>query len=178
MSRRARQRPRLLHPNPLPQQQSRQRRRSHTDAASAAKEPPTTLPDAATPAPEQNASCNTSLPSRLSVGQTARVVQRLNMRSDASITAAILQTNPTGTQVEIIGGPVCTPVGRVPTCGGKSALRMARRVGRQNRRSNRPATSSNPFNNRRDVLLSQSGPPRLGSRGSGRGHALLPVCRR
>ncbi len=82
-------------------------------AASAAKEPPTPLPDAASPAPDQNASCNTSLPSRLSVGQTARVVQRLNMRSEASITAAILQTNPIGTQVEIIGGPVCTPVGRV-----------------------------------------------------------------
>ena len=83
-------------------------------AASAAKEqPPTPLPDAASPAPDQNASCNTSLPSRLSVGQTARVVQRLNMRSEASITAAILRTNPIGTQVEIIGGPVCTPVGRV-----------------------------------------------------------------
>jgi len=33
------------------------------------------------------------------------------MRSDPSITAAIIQTNPTNTQVEIIGGPVCTPVG-------------------------------------------------------------------
>jgi hypothetical protein len=58
-----------------------------------------------------SASCNTSVPSRLSVGQTARVVQRLNMRSQPSITASILQTNPTGAQVEIIGGPVCTSVG-------------------------------------------------------------------
>jgi hypothetical protein len=33
------------------------------------------------------------------------------MRSDPSIDATILQTNPTGTEVEIIGGPVCTPVG-------------------------------------------------------------------
>jgi hypothetical protein len=33
------------------------------------------------------------------------------MRNDASITAPILQTNPTNTQVEITGGPVCTPVG-------------------------------------------------------------------
>ena len=62
-------------------------------------------------ATEQAASCNTSVPSRLSVGDTAQVVQRLNMRSEASITAPILQTNPTNTQVEIIGGPVCTPVG-------------------------------------------------------------------
>jgi hypothetical protein len=33
------------------------------------------------------------------------------MRGEASITAPILSTNPTGTEVEIIGGPVCTPVG-------------------------------------------------------------------
>ena len=33
------------------------------------------------------------------------------MRSDPSIDAAILQTNPANTLVEIIGGPVCTPVG-------------------------------------------------------------------
>ena len=78
--------------------------------ASPAAETPTTVPDAATPAPVESAACNTSAPSRLSVGQTARVVQRLNMRNDASITAALLQTNPTNTQVEIIGGPVCTPV--------------------------------------------------------------------
>jgi hypothetical protein len=58
-----------------------------------------------------SSSCNTVVPSRLSVGQTARVVQRLNMRGDASVTAPILQTNAVGTQVEIIGGPVCTPVG-------------------------------------------------------------------
>jgi hypothetical protein len=47
----------------------------------------------------------------LDVGQQARVTQRLNLRDDASITAPILATNPTGTEVEIIGGPVCTPVG-------------------------------------------------------------------
>ena len=56
-------------------------------------------------------SCNTSVPSRLSVGQTARVVTRLNMRSEASIGSALIQTNPTNTQVEIIGGPVCESVG-------------------------------------------------------------------
>lgn len=65
----------------------------------------------ATPTQVQNAACNTSVPSRLSVGQTARVLERLNMRSEASIDATIIQTNPTNTQVEIIGGPVCTPVG-------------------------------------------------------------------
>jgi hypothetical protein len=33
------------------------------------------------------------------------------MRNDASIDATLIQTNPTNTQVEVIGGPVCTPVG-------------------------------------------------------------------
>jgi hypothetical protein len=33
------------------------------------------------------------------------------MRDEPSIDAAIIQTNATGTQVEIIDGPVCTPVG-------------------------------------------------------------------
>ena len=66
---------------------------------------------AATPSGAQNASCNTSVPSRLEVGQTARVVQRLNMRAAASITAPIVQTNAVNRQVEIIGGPVCQPMG-------------------------------------------------------------------
>lgn len=33
------------------------------------------------------------------------------MRNEASIDATLIQTNSTNTQVEIIGGPVCTPVG-------------------------------------------------------------------
>lgn len=65
----------------------------------------------ATATQAQTATCNTSVPSRLSVGQTARVLQRLNMRAEASIDANLIQTNPTNTQVEIIGGPVCTPIG-------------------------------------------------------------------
>jgi cytoskeletal protein RodZ len=84
---------------------------STPSATSAATESPTTAFGTATPSSAQNVSCNTSVPSRLNVGQTAQVVQRLNMRDDASIDAAIIQTNPTGTQIEIIGGPVCTPVG-------------------------------------------------------------------
>ncbi len=77
---------------------------------------PTSEPAAATetaaPAEAQaGVTCNTSLPSRLSVGDTARVIQRLNMRSEPAIAAPLLQTNATGTQVEIIGGPVCTPQG-------------------------------------------------------------------
>ena len=33
------------------------------------------------------------------------------MRQEAAINAPIVQTNATNTQVEVIGGPVCTPVG-------------------------------------------------------------------
>lgn len=84
--------------------------------AAGASEPTATAEATATSADQttpvaQDSDCNTSVPSRLAVGETARVVQRLNLRNDASITAPILQTNATGTQVEIIGGPVCTPVG-------------------------------------------------------------------
>lgn len=64
-----------------------------------------------TPTAPQGDACNTSAPSRLAVGQKARVIQRLNMRENSSIDAHIIHTNPTGTQVDIIGGPVCTPVG-------------------------------------------------------------------
>ncbi|MDQ2691004.1 MAG: SH3 domain-containing protein [Chloroflexota bacterium] len=63
------------------------------------------------PAADESSSCNTRLPSRLGVGQRARVAQRLNLRTAPSIDAPILQTNAVDTTVEIFGGPVCTPVG-------------------------------------------------------------------
>ncbi|HSL30081.1 MAG TPA: SH3 domain-containing protein [Anaerolineales bacterium] len=65
----------------------------------------------ASPAADETASCNTRLPSRLSIGQRARVAQRLNLRTAPSIDAPVLQTNAVDTTVEIFGGPVCTPVG-------------------------------------------------------------------
>jgi hypothetical protein len=80
-----------------------------TDSVTA--ESATTAVTIETSSASQGADCNTRVPSRLTVGQAAQVTQRLNMRSDPSIDATILQTNPTGTEVEIIGGPVCTPVG-------------------------------------------------------------------
>jgi hypothetical protein len=45
------------------------------------------------------------------VGQKARVLHRLNVRSAASIKASILKVNPVNSQVDIIGGPTCEPVG-------------------------------------------------------------------
>ncbi len=80
-------------------------------ATLAVTESATATPTVAAPAQGSTVSCDTSAPSRLSVGQKARVLRRLNMRNNASINAGIIQTNPVGSQVEIIGGPVCTPVG-------------------------------------------------------------------
>jgi hypothetical protein len=77
--------------------------------AVASTETATATPEQA--APGQSSSCNTASPSRLSVGQTAQVLQRLNVRSEASIKAAIIKVDPPNTQVEITGGPVCEPVG-------------------------------------------------------------------
>ncbi|HSL44222.1 MAG TPA: hypothetical protein VK897_12370 [Anaerolineales bacterium] len=90
-----------------------------SDSATPTAEPVTETPESTATEPaaangtptSDSTSCNTSVPSRLSVGQEARVVQRLNMRIAANILATILQTNRIGAQVEIIGGPVCQPVG-------------------------------------------------------------------
>lgn len=79
--------------------------------AAAATESPTAVSGQATPTGAQNASCNTLASSRLSVGQKARVIMRLNLRSNPSIAASIVKVNPTNSQVEIIGGPTCEPVG-------------------------------------------------------------------
>ncbi len=79
--------------------------------ALAATEAPTAVPAQAASTQASNVSCNTVAPSRLTVGQKARVTQRLNVRSSASIQASILKVNPANSQVEIIGGPTCEPVG-------------------------------------------------------------------
>ena len=84
---------------------------STVSADAATAEATATITAAEPPASREDSACNTISPSRLAVGQQARVLQRLNLRNDASIAAPILQVNPTGTQVEVIGGPVCTPVG-------------------------------------------------------------------
>jgi hypothetical protein len=55
--------------------------------------------------------CETILPSRLAVNAKARVIRNLNMREAPQITGRLLGTNRTGTQVQVIDGPVCTPQG-------------------------------------------------------------------
>jgi hypothetical protein len=78
------------------------------------EEPPAAITDTPTPTPAPvppSSSCNTSMPSRLSVGQTARTLANLNMRTGPDIKASLIQTNRAGTQVDIIGGPQCNPQG-------------------------------------------------------------------
>jgi hypothetical protein len=53
--------------------------------------------------------CPLALPTRLKVGDTVRVTSNLNMRSSAGIGNSRIRTNPPGTQLTIIGGPVCEP---------------------------------------------------------------------
>lgn len=73
---------------------------------------PTETPAAPTAAPiPDTAACGTSVASRLQVGAQAKVLSNLNMRVEPSISADILKTNITGTLVEVIDGPVCTPQG-------------------------------------------------------------------
>lgn len=74
--------------------------------------PPAPVTDTPTPTPvPPSTSCNTSMPSRLSVGQDARTLVNLNMRTAPDIKASLIQTNRAGTQVKIIGGPECNPQG-------------------------------------------------------------------
>lgn len=75
---------------------------SPTEAATTTPEP------TATAAPAQAAAdCPLALPTRLQVGDTVRVLSNLNMRSAPEIGTNLLLTNPVGTQLSIVGGPVC-----------------------------------------------------------------------
>lgn len=90
-------------------------------AAVAATAPASTLPTS-TPEPTSGPSptetapvaadqhqvdCPLALATRLKVGERAVVVTNLNMRTEAGITKKLIRTNPAGTELTIIGGPVC-----------------------------------------------------------------------
>lgn len=53
--------------------------------------------------------CPTALASRLSDGMNVKTLRPLNQRSEPVINNNILRTNLSGTQLEIIDGPQCTP---------------------------------------------------------------------
>ena len=65
-----------------------------------------------TPAPtpiQISSDCPLALPTRLQLGDTARVTSNLNMREAPAITSKLIRSNITGTQLAIIDGPVCEP---------------------------------------------------------------------
>ena len=85
---------------------------TETPASPAQPEPTATSPAAptATSQPPSTASdCPLAQPSRLAVGNQARVLTNLNLRQDAGMDKPIIQVWVPNTNVEVIGGPVCIP---------------------------------------------------------------------
>lgn len=74
----------------------------------------TPLPDTPTQLPsksELTQATDTDCPSaitRIKIGDTVRVLLRLNFRHGPGLNWEIIQTNNSGTNLEVIGGPVCT----------------------------------------------------------------------
>lgn len=63
-----------------------------------------------TPAAAESAGgvdCPLALPPRLAVGDQARVMSNLNLRSDPGLESSLVRTHRVGTVLEVIGGPVC-----------------------------------------------------------------------
>ena len=59
--------------------------------------------------PPTHALCPLALPPRLRVDMEAEVISNLNLRSSPGIGNNWLKTMPSGTQVSVIGGPICLP---------------------------------------------------------------------
>ncbi len=74
---------------------------------------PTSDVDLVTPSPPEaaqgNVDCPLAAPTRLKAGIRARVTAPLHLRSAPEISSNLIVTNPAGTELEIIGGPVCSP---------------------------------------------------------------------
>lgn len=51
--------------------------------------------------------CQGALPSRIQVGDTVHVVTSLNLRTSPGIKNRLIRSHPTGTTLEVIGGPEC-----------------------------------------------------------------------
>jgi len=91
---------------------------SATPAPAATPEATATAAPVETPAetpavvasPAAGGECKGAAPARLVVGKTARVMSNLNLRSSPQMGKNVIKVNPTGTKLNVIGGPVCTPV--------------------------------------------------------------------
>lgn len=95
-----------------------------TTAARVTDLPPTESPTPLPPAPTQNptpepastveADACPSNPTRIEVGDTVKVLDWLNFRIGPGLNYPIQRTNRPGTELEVIGGPVCTVKGGDP----------------------------------------------------------------
>lgn len=86
-----------------------------TPVPTSADSTPTLAPETAMPTPAQagaQGDCSAAIVSRLAVGDKARVISNLNLRSSPGLEANnLVKVNPVGTQLEIIGGPTCLVYG-------------------------------------------------------------------
>ena len=80
---------------------------SPTPVATAEKTVQATETTSETNGPVIEIDCPLALPTQLKVGDRALVVTNLNMRTEGGITKKLIRTNPAGTELTIIGGPVC-----------------------------------------------------------------------
>ena len=76
-----------------------------TESATPATPPVTPSPEVS-PAPDSNA-CPSN-PTQIKVGDTVKVLDWLNFRVGPGLNFPIQHTNRPGTEMEVIGGPVCT----------------------------------------------------------------------
>lgn len=79
-------------------------------------EPTITPTEKPTPTPVQSSNPNDcpSNPTRISQGNTVKVLDWLNFRTGPGLQYEIQRTNRPGTEMEVIGGPVCTIKGENP----------------------------------------------------------------
>ena len=70
---------------------------------------PTAAPSATLAVVSGPVDCPLALPTRLKMGDNVVTVDNVNMRSVPQIGQNIILTNIRGTQLEIVGGPVCGP---------------------------------------------------------------------
>ncbi|MFZ5902060.1 MAG: hypothetical protein ACOYZ8_00725 [Chloroflexota bacterium] len=78
----------------------------------------TPLPAPTEPVPTSDPNACPSAVTRIHVGDSVRVLYRLNFRTGPGLNWPIILTNNPGTRMEVIGGPVCT---RRATPGGDRA---------------------------------------------------------
>ncbi len=87
-----------------------------TDAPTPTPEPPPAavptpqIPPSTPQAGPANPDCPGAAVSRIKVGDRVRVMANLNLRRDPRLSGAWILTHTTGTELEIIGGPGCTPI--------------------------------------------------------------------